>query len=105
MFASDGGVVTFTRDTDNGFQEWSGGGYHSFISALNAMSRQPARGVPWTACWGNHTRACGCYDFTGCYPFIPAAMGGLPAQPCPDVRDNGYRGGLGLIRINFIERV
>lgn len=105
MFACDGGIVTFTLEGDNGWSEWSGMGWHNMSGALNAMSRQPSRGIPWTACYSQHTRACGCYDVTGCMPFIPVAMGGLPAQPCPDVRDNGYRGGLGLVRINFIERV
>jgi len=31
-------------------------------------------------------------------------VGGLPATPCGDVRDNGWRGGLGLVRINFIAK-
>jgi hypothetical protein len=37
-------------------------------------------------------------------PFYPPAVGGMPATPCGDVRSNGFRGGLGLVRINFIAK-
>lgn len=104
MFACEGAVVTHGVEADNGFSEWSGMGYHQFTYAINALSKQPSRGHPWTACYSQHTRACGCYDVQGCMPFFPVGVGGLPAQPCGGVRDNGWRGGLGLVRINFIER-
>ncbi len=103
LFACNGGVVTHGVEADNGWSNWSGMGYHQFIHTLNGMSRSPNRGVPATYCWVS-TRACGCYDTQGCIPYFPTGTGGLPAQPCSDVRDNGWRGGLGLVRITFIER-
>lgn len=103
MFACDGGVVTTGLESDSGFVNWSGSGFHEFNQGINALSRSPSRGIPWTTCWTS-SRACGCYDVQGCMPFMPPGVGGLPAQPCPDVRDNGWRGGLGLVRINFIPK-
>jgi hypothetical protein len=104
MFACEGGVVTTGTESDNGFSEWSGQGFHQFSQGINALSRSPARGMPWTACYSAHTRSCGCYDVQGCMPFYPPAVGGMPATPCGDVRSNGFRGGLGLVRINFIAK-
>jgi hypothetical protein len=104
MFACEGAVVSFGTEADNGFSEWSGMGFHQFSQAINALSRQPSRGIPWTACYSQHTRACGCYDVQGCMPFFPPGVGGMAATPCGDVRSTAWRGGLGLVRINFIER-
>jgi len=78
-------------------------GYHQFINALNGMSRSPVRGIPWTTCYTT-IRSCGCYDVQGCQPFWPIGIGGHPATPCGDVRDNGWRGGMGAVRINFIPK-
>jgi hypothetical protein len=103
MFACDGGVVSTGMDDNNGFSNWSGMGFHQFSQGINALSRSPNRGIPFTACWTSN-RACGCYDVQGCMPFFPVGVGGLPANPCGDVRDNGWRGGLGLVRINFIAK-
>jgi hypothetical protein len=104
MFACDGGVVSTGIEADNGFAEWSGMGFHQFSQGINALSRSPNKGIPWTACYSQHTRACGCYDVQGCQPFFPPGVGGLPANPCSGVRDHAWRGGLGLVRINFIAK-
>jgi hypothetical protein len=103
MFACDGGVVTYMTEGDNGFSEWSGMGVFQSIHTINVASRSPARGIMWQQCW-NSTRSCGCYDTQGCFPLMPPAFGGVPAQPCGDVRDNGTKGGQGLVRITFISR-
>lgn len=103
LFACDGGVVEHGVEADNGFSQWSGMGFHQFQHTLNGMSRSPARGTPMTHCWAT-TRACGCYDVQGCQPFFPTGTGGLPAQPCGDVRDHAWRGGMGLIRITYIQK-
>jgi hypothetical protein len=104
MFACDGGVVSTGIEADNGFAEWSGMGFHQFSQGINALSRSPNKGIPWTTCYSQHTRACGCYDVQGCMPFFPPGVGALPANPCAGVRDHAWRGGLGLVRINFIEK-
>lgn len=103
LFACDGAVISFSTESDNGFSEWSGQGYHQFINTLNGASRQPVRGVPFTACWVS-TRSCGCYDVQGCFPFFPTGTGGMAATPCDNVRSNAFRGGHGLVRINFIAK-
>jgi hypothetical protein len=103
FFGCEGAVVTHGLEADNGFSQWSGMGFHQFIHGLNALNRSPARGIPATYCWVS-SRACGCYDTQGCIPRMPPGTGGGAAQPCPDVRDNGWLGGWGLVRINFIER-
>jgi hypothetical protein len=103
MFACDGGVVNITLDTDTGYSEWAGQGHHNLISTVNGMSRSPSRGQPWTQCW-NSTRSCGNSDTQGCIPYNPPAMGGLPAAPCTNTIDPGWRGGLGLVRITYIEK-
>jgi hypothetical protein len=38
----------------------------------------------------------------GCSPMLPIGAGGLPPQPCGDVRDHGTRGGWGSVRIKYI---
>ena len=103
LFAEEGAVVTYGTEGDNGFSEWSGMGIHQFIHTLNALNREPQRGTPWASCF-NGTRSCGCYDVQGCMPYIPHGIGGLPAVPCPQVRDNGIRGGLGNVRITFYQK-
>ena len=51
---------------------------------------------------GISDRSCGCYEMQGCSAYLPIGAGGLPPQPCPDVRDHGIRGGWGGMRIRFI---
>jgi hypothetical protein len=102
MFAEDGAVVSYNLDADNGNSEWSGMALNPFLNALNGASRMPGVGGAYTACW-NGERMCQCYDTQGCSMFVPYGSGGPAATPCPGVRDNGWAGGDGVIRIKFIE--
>jgi hypothetical protein len=52
-------------------------------------------------CWIGG-RVCGCYEATGCVPFMPYGWGAPGIAVCDSVRDNGYRGGMGAVRIRFI---
>lgn len=99
--ACDGAVVTHGYENDNGFAQWSGSGWHQFISALNAMSPQPSRGTPYSTCW-NGAKACLCYEQMGCITVMPPAVGGPGPIPCTDFCHHGWRGGAGLVRINYI---
>lgn len=102
MFSKDGAMITFNTEDDNPYSRWSGMGIHQFSLAMNAASRNPSRGVYHGSCWmGN--RACQCYEDQGCSHLVPYGTGGPPANPCSGVRDHGYRGGDGAVRIKFIE--
>lgn len=101
-FSTNGGVATYQLDADNGNSEWSGMTLDPFINALNGMGRMPKVGSTYTSCW-NGERHCGCRDVSGCANYVPHGAGGPAATPCSGVRDNGYAGGDGLVRIKFIE--
>jgi hypothetical protein len=97
-----GGVVVFATENNNDFSNWSGQGAHQHLSALNGLSKQPNGGIPWAYGWG-FGGGCGCYENEGCSTHVPPGHPGTPAFPCPGVRDQGRRGGHGLIRIKFME--
>lgn len=101
IFAENGGVITFTYDSGSDYSNPAGSNYHPFISALNALSRQPSMGQPASWCWTG-ARACSCYESHGCFPYLPHGIPGVSAMACDNVRDDGIRGGHGAIRIKFI---
>jgi len=102
VMAKCGIMVTYATESDNPYSRWSGMGQHQYINALNAASRMPSMGVYHGSCWmGN--RACQCYDMLGCQHQVPYGSGGPAANPCPGVRDHGWRGGMGAIRIRYVE--
>lgn len=102
FFSEEGGVVSYSLDSDNGHSEWSGMGLEGFLNALSGMGKSPGGGTAWTACW-NGVRQCQCYDTQGCSMYVPHGFGGPQATPCSGVRDNGWAGGDGLIRIKFVQ--
>jgi hypothetical protein len=97
-----GGVVVFTTEDGNEFTNWSGGGGHQYVAAINGLSRHPNSGIPWAYCWGAGV-GCGCYENEGCSSHTPPGFPGSAAMPCPAVRDHGKRGGHGAIRIKFVQ--
>ncbi len=103
LFTTQGSWVIYEPDSDGGDGpgHWSGNQYPSFISAMSSLSRNPKRGSHKYSCWRSD-KVCGCYEMTGCQALLPIGVGGLPPQPCPDVRDHGFRGGWGAVRIKFI---
>lgn len=102
--SEDGGEVTVTNDSDNGFVNWSGGGGQmQFVHTLGLMGRMPHQGIHGELnCWTG-SRACGCRDGNGCVTYSPPGHPGAPPHPCPGVRDHAWRGGHGAIRIKFIK--
>mgnify|MGYP006131159671 CR=1 FL=1 len=102
VLGKDGANITYAIENDNPYSRWSGQGIHQFSNALNAASKSPSRGVYHGSCWmGN--RSCQCYEQLGCGHFVPYGTGGPAAIPCPGVRDHGWRGGDGAVRIKYVE--
>ena len=100
VYAENGAHIAYTHDADNEHSQWSGNGFHSQSYAINAASKSPAGGIPWTICYNGH-QACGCYETLGCMPLMPYGVPGAGPFPCPDVRDHGKRGGHGAIRLTY----
>jgi len=103
LFACDGAVVTHGFETDSDFSQWNGSGFHQFQFMVNALSRTPHRGIPRTSCWSSD-KSCGCYQFQACQVMMPTGTGGTMPTPCGDHCNFGWRGGYGLVRINYIPR-
>jgi len=101
VMATNGTIVTYATESDSPYSRWSGMGMHQYVNALNAASRNPSQGVYHGSCWmGN--RACQCYDMLGCQQHVPYGSGGPASNPCPGVRDHGWRGGSGAVRIKYV---
>lgn len=101
-FGTDGAVVTYGVEDNNGFANWSGMGMDQFKVALGVAGKWPSQGVSEHRCWTGG-RLCGCHNSNGCSPFLPpGGIPGLPPLPCPNVRDHAYRGGHGLVKIKFV---
>tara|TARA_B100002019_G_scaffold123507_1_gene106295 strand:+ start:686 stop:1684 length:999 start_codon:yes stop_codon:yes gene_type:complete len=67
------------------------------------MSHSPSRGIPRSACWRS-LRQCSCYEHNySCVPYTPPAWGAPGSMMCANIRDSGGRGGMGVVRIRFIE--
>lgn len=102
LIAEDGALVTSGADSDGTpAGNWSGNQLFAFFTGMNNLTRSPKTGNPIVSCWRSD-RSCGCYEMQGCSPYLPIGTGGLPPQPCGDVRDHGIRGGWGAVRIKFI---
>lgn len=70
-------------------------------SALNSLMRDGVYGNWNNTCW-NGGRTCQCYEMQGCITPFPYGMGGAGSASCPSVRDHGWRGGNGAVRIKFL---
>ena len=102
IISTEGAYITFGKDFTNTFSNWSGQGYHQFISSLNVASRFPGGGIPYTTCF-NWSGSCGGYQTQGCSPHIPPGMGAVPGiASCSGYSDYGWRGGQGLVRIKYL---
>lgn len=100
IFACDGGYLIGPGEADTDVANWSGAGLPHVASLLEYNSPNPSGGVPFGGgCW--QSRLCGCYESVGCSYILPYGVAGPAPQPCPGVRDHGYRGGSGAIRITY----
>lgn len=102
IFGTDGGLATIQRECYSNMYDGSGDGGSQLIGALNIMGRSPTVGGHVnTNCWSSG-RQCGCYEWAHCLPFLPYGIPGTSGIAPDSVRDYGYRGGHGALRIKFI---
>jgi|SaaInl5LU_22_DNA_1037371.scaffolds.fasta_scaffold00345_12 hypothetical protein len=100
IFSQDGNLINIVMECGEGYSRVSGNGIHQLMSGLNNLSRHPVHGMPPSPCWSN--RRCSCYEDTLCSSWLPHGVPGIPSTPCNDVRDYGFRGGHGAVRITLI---
>jgi hypothetical protein len=100
VISAEGASLTFSYDHNSGMGQWAGQGYAQAMAALGGASRFPSAGVPLSTCWGAHGM-CGCYENTACVRPFPYGMPAPGVTPCDQVRDQGYTGGDGAVRIRF----
>jgi len=110
IISTDGAIITFQRDWNGScggcYANVQGIGYHQFINALNVASRNPATGFPPAACWGAYTGVCNGYDMSGCIQYFPPGVGAIPDNTSVvNYRGVGYRGGMGHIKITYLDYV
>ena len=100
MIAECGGVVGYGMDGDSAHSNWSGMGWGSALAAINGTGKSPGMGTQWKGCFRNDT-SCGCYHTNGCQSMLPTEL--ADGSAVPGVRDHAVRGGMGAIRIKFVE--
>lgn len=102
IFSECGAMLYVNGSMDSDYSQGPTGTYGPPTQmALNSLARDGVYGAWFNTCW-NGGRTCQCYEMQGCVPFVPFGMGGPGASPCPSVRDHGWRGGHGAVRIKFI---
>lgn len=100
-FAVDGATAEVVMQCAGCLSVYSGGQtVGPFYAALAALSHSPTAAAPYMSPW-NGSSPCGCYEAWGCLHRLSTGIPGLSAVPCPDVRDQGWRGGHGAARITF----
>ena len=102
MITECGGIVGFGSADSSSYSQFSGQGMGQTIAMLAGAGRTPGTGIPWKGCFRGDV-SCGCYNANGCQSNVPYGVGGHGPFPCPGVRDHAHRGGMGAIRIKFIE--
>lgn len=100
QFSTEGGLTSYTPEGDSPQSSWAGSAKMGSMNGMMALSRQPSA-VVHNSCWNNN-RTCGCYEMEGCYQFVPYGWPGAGAMPCPGVRDQAGRGGMGMVRIKYV---
>jgi len=100
IFSECGAVLVFTRELTNGYANFPGNGLMQELVALNGAGRNPIRGGYIPSCWAG-ARACNCYESSNCTPHLPYGIPAISGSPCPGVRDHGWRGGHGALRVTF----
>lgn len=100
-YISDSGTtVTIQGECQPTGQSATGAAIQTLLYGISAASKRPTHGVPFQSCWASHS-FCGCYEQNGCMSYLPTGVGAPPTQSTYEVRDHGYRGGMGGIRIRF----
>ncbi len=99
-FATEGAVINYSSNQDSPTARTSGSPGVGAMGAIQAASRWPS----WSmlAVCNCAYAGCGCYEDMGCHRNMPAGIPGAGAAVCGDVRDGGYAGGHGAVRIKFV---
>lgn len=102
IITKKGGVVTYQLECYSNMYDGVGSGLSQLLGALSFAGSNPTvGGQPGTSCWSGG-RACGCYEYNHCVPQIPYGVGAPSANAESSVRDYGFRGGQGALRIKFV---
>ena len=101
MFTTGRPLAITDVDGSHGPNYPNGAGLDSSVLGLGALSHSPNSGFFTMGCWSNHS-LCQCYENVGCASNTAPGVGGAPAMPCSSVRNHGFRGGHGVVRIKFI---
>ncbi len=99
-FATFGGVAVSASECNNLSSMATGPAWYATMGALNGLSRSPGISAPTVRCWTG-SRVCACYESMGCIQYSPYGMGGAAISICSESRDNGWRGGMGLVKITY----
>lgn len=100
-FSNDKSIAVTDMDGSHGPGYPNGSGLDGTVLGMAGLSTQPNMGFYTMGCFSSHS-LCQCYETVGCSANTPTAVGGHPSFACNDVRNHGYRGGQGTVRIKFI---
>lgn len=106
VFGSETSWIAAPMENSGGYNDGQGAAAASWnaSAALGALSKSGFMGWngQWVSCWSGN-RACTCYSsHSKGQHLLPYGVPGMSAFPCSSVRDSGWRGGMGNVRIKFI---
>jgi hypothetical protein len=101
IFSNSGGWISFETGSC-----WSDFNWSSLMPYSQALQSMNARSMGYNigasmSCWSSNTQ-CGCYEFTGCFPFVPYGMPGMSGLAQVGQNGRGQRGGHGALKITFV---
>jgi hypothetical protein len=101
IFSKSGGWISFETGGCFSDNNWSSlMPYYQALQGMNGKSMGYNIGAT-LACWGSGGQ-CGCYEFTGCFPFVPYGMPGMSGPVRSGQQGRGQRGGHGALKITFV---
>ena len=102
IFSTEPSSITYQRACYSNNYDGTGDGGSQILGGLAALGRRAGNGgIPNAQCWSSH-RPCGCYEDNHCGLFLPPGVPGQASMTAGSVRDYGWRGGPGKVRIKFI---
>lgn len=93
-------TAAFSIDFNGTGTASSGVALPAMSTAINSLGKTP-NVLPYPYCWTG-LQSCACYEAWACIPYFGTGVPGGPVNPVASVRDNGMRGGNGMVRIQFI---
>lgn len=101
LFSTSGGWISYQDGgcyTDGQFSSIIP--YSQAIMGMNAQSMGFNHGA-MISCYAGNTQ-CGCYRYTGCFPYWPPGMPGMSGPTTGNQLGTGHRAGSGALKITFI---